>query len=83
MAVQAHQALPFRAAGIVLARTFFSRAKILCRERATALPACIAEWRARARSRRELSTVMDEIIRDVGLTRAEAKAEIRKPFWQG
>jgi uncharacterized protein YjiS (DUF1127 family) len=39
------------------------------------------EWRERARQRRRLSQLDDHFLRDIGLTRAEAEEEARKPFW--
>ena len=42
----------------------------------------IAEWRRRARGRRELAALSDRCLRDIGLTRYDAKREARKPFWR-
>jgi uncharacterized protein YjiS (DUF1127 family) len=39
-------------------------------------------WSERARQRRELLRFDDHLLRDVGLTRAEALAEAAKPFWR-
>jgi uncharacterized protein YjiS (DUF1127 family) len=39
-------------------------------------------WERRARARNELITLCDRDLRDVGLTRAEAAAEVRKSFWR-
>jgi uncharacterized protein YjiS (DUF1127 family) len=33
------------------------------------------------RSRRRLRTLDDDALLDIGLTRAEARAEARRPFW--
>jgi uncharacterized protein YjiS (DUF1127 family) len=44
--------------------------------------ALIAEWRRRARARRELGELCDRCLRDIGATRSEALREIRKPFWR-
>jgi uncharacterized protein YjiS (DUF1127 family) len=41
----------------------------------------IVEWRRRARSREELMGLSDRCLRDIGLTRADAKFEATKPFW--
>jgi len=40
-----------------------------------------AEWRGRARSRNELKTLSDECLRDIGVSRADARTESYKPFW--
>jgi len=42
---------------------------------------CCAEWRLRARSRSELITLNDWILRDIGISRFDAKSEASKPFW--
>ena len=40
------------------------------------------EWRHRLRSRRELAALNDRELRDIGVTRNEARGEIDKPFWR-
>jgi len=42
---------------------------------------CFAEWRLRARSRSELITLDDWILRDISISRFDAKSEASKPFW--
>jgi uncharacterized protein YjiS (DUF1127 family) len=42
----------------------------------------IGAWAARARQRRALADLDDWMLADVGITRAAAKAEASKPFWQ-
>jgi uncharacterized protein YjiS (DUF1127 family) len=42
----------------------------------------IGEWRQRARSRHELTTLSDGGLRDIGLSRCDAGFESSKPFWQ-
>ena len=39
-------------------------------------------WFDRARQRRQLCEVSDHMLRDIGLTRADAWAEHAKPFWR-
>jgi uncharacterized protein YjiS (DUF1127 family) len=39
-------------------------------------------WSERARQRRELLSFDDHLLRDIGLTRAEALGEAEKPFWR-
>ena len=46
------------------------------------LIALIETWRRRLRERRELASMSDMSLRDLGLTRSEALYEIRKPFWR-
>jgi len=41
----------------------------------------IGEWQRRSRSRQELQRLSDETLRDIGITRCDAHAEARKPFW--
>jgi uncharacterized protein YjiS (DUF1127 family) len=42
---------------------------------------CFAEWHLRARSRSELITLNDLILRDIGVSHFDAKSEASKPFW--
>ena len=46
------------------------------------LPAMIGEWRRRARSRRDLLGLNDYLLKDIGITRAEAQYEAAKSFWR-
>jgi uncharacterized protein YjiS (DUF1127 family) len=39
-------------------------------------------WLERARQRRQLAELSDHMLRDIGLTRADAWAEAEKPFWR-
>jgi uncharacterized protein YjiS (DUF1127 family) len=39
-------------------------------------------WQQRARDRRQLETLNDRMLRDIGLTRADVFAEASKPFWR-
>ncbi len=42
----------------------------------------LAVWQERARQRRTLRALDDRLLADVGLSRADAEAEGRKPFWR-
>jgi uncharacterized protein YjiS (DUF1127 family) len=42
----------------------------------------LAEWRERARTRRELRQLSDFDLQDIGWTRAGAVGEGAKPFWR-
>ena len=44
--------------------------------------ATFREWRRRARDRVELSTLDERMLRDIGLTRADAEFLSNKPFWR-
>lgn len=39
-------------------------------------------WHERARQRRQLAELSDHMLRDIGVTRADAWAEVEKPFWR-
>ena len=39
-------------------------------------------WFDRARQRRQLGELSDQMLRDIGLTRADVWAESSKPFWR-
>jgi len=43
--------------------------------------AWLREWRRRRRSRASLSRLDDRMLRDIGVTYAEAEREANKPFW--
>ncbi len=47
-----------------------------------AFGATLALWGTCRRTRRHLSTLDDRELADVGLTRAQQRAECAKPFWQ-
>ena len=44
--------------------------------------ATLALWRKRVRERRELASLPTYLLKDIGVTRAEADAELAKPFWR-
>jgi uncharacterized protein YjiS (DUF1127 family) len=39
-------------------------------------------WHGRARQRRQLRSLSDRMLRDIGLTRGDVMAESSKPFWR-
>jgi uncharacterized protein YjiS (DUF1127 family) len=39
-------------------------------------------WRERARQRRNLASLDDRMLKDIGIDRATARKEADKPFWQ-
>ena len=42
----------------------------------------VVAWQERAQMRRGLAAMDDRLLRDIGLTRAEAVREYGKPFWR-
>jgi uncharacterized protein YjiS (DUF1127 family) len=42
----------------------------------------VAIWLDRSRQRRRLGELDDRMLRDIGLTRADAWVEAEKPFWR-
>lgn len=46
-----------------------------------ALVATLALWRQRRRTRRQLCTLDDRALADVGLTQAQQRIECSRPFW--
>jgi uncharacterized protein YjiS (DUF1127 family) len=46
------------------------------------LAALADRWAERARSRADLARLDEAQLRDIGILRAEAEAEARKPFWR-
>jgi uncharacterized protein YjiS (DUF1127 family) len=43
----------------------------------------VAESFRRSRQRRDLSALSDYHLRDIGLSRTDVEAELRKPSWRG
>ena len=41
----------------------------------------LRQWSSLSRQRAALATLDDAALRDLGLTRAEARAEAARPFW--
>lgn len=42
----------------------------------------VANWHARSKQRLALLSLDDRMLKDVGVTRAQAEAEAAKPFWR-
>jgi uncharacterized protein YjiS (DUF1127 family) len=42
----------------------------------------VLEWQARAEQRQNLANLDDDMLKDLGLTRAQVAEEVNKPFWQ-
>ncbi|SEG07582.1 DUF1127 domain-containing protein [Marinobacterium lutimaris] len=47
-----------------------------------ALMLIIKHWHARARQRRQLAQLPAEMLKDIGVSRADALNEASKPFWR-
>ena len=43
----------------------------------------LAIWRERAASRKTLAALDEHMLRDIGITRYEARQESRRSFWDG
>jgi uncharacterized protein YjiS (DUF1127 family) len=67
----------------VAAQRFRRRtSRLSLREVLSRVLATLREWRRRSRSRAELATLDDRMLRDIGVTRVEIWREIDKPFWR-
>ncbi len=51
-------------------------------EQKARLIAILRRWHERARQRRQLAQLDDDRLRDIGISREQALAEARKPFWR-
>jgi uncharacterized protein YjiS (DUF1127 family) len=49
---------------------------------AAAAVARLLHWHDTARQRRALLALSDHMLKDVGITRADAEREANRPFWQ-
>ena len=54
----------------------------LVRRRVAIASRCAGVWARRRRQRLQLKDLDDHILRDIGISRAEADREMRKPFWR-
>lgn len=46
------------------------------------LRSTVSLWASRARDRRQLATMSDRMLRDIGLSRINLDKELSKSFWQ-
>jgi uncharacterized protein YjiS (DUF1127 family) len=65
---------------LLLALTGFARRRI--NHGAGRVAELSLTWLERSRQRRQLGELNDHMLRDIGLTRADAWAEVDKPFWR-
>ncbi len=62
--------------------TLFQLTKYHSSGRLAQVRAAVALWRRRARERSELAAMNAHDLQDIGISRAQAEFEIRKPFWR-
>jgi len=48
-----------------------------------AVTSMVSVWAARTSQRHQLAGLSDYMLKDIGITRAEAEMEAHKPFWKG
>ena len=58
------------------------RGRRAARDVAGRVLATLRDWRRRAHDRAELATLDDRMLKDIGLTRADAEFLSNKPFWR-
>lgn len=73
--------IPFEVGGA--RRAGSRRARHARRSISGGIVATLREWRRRARDRGQLARLDDRMLRDIGLTRADAEFLSNKPFWRG
>jgi uncharacterized protein YjiS (DUF1127 family) len=59
-----------------------ARARSSWQTRLTGIIDRVLCWHERARERRQLLGLSDQMLRDIGLGRADVEAEASKPFWR-
>ena len=76
--VRCHEQIPSSVRASELAQDLFSSFQRL----PAALFGTLLVWQERAAQRQHLASLDDRLLSDVGISRAEADVEIRKPFWR-
>lgn len=71
---------PVERAGSTIGRVI-DRVVAVSAQSATAIVLMLLDWQRRAQERAYLATLPDEILKDVGLSRADIHAELNKPLW--
>ena len=59
---------------------YFGRLEL--RSTLSGLAAMVYDWQCRADERQHLALLDDRMLQDVGISRPQALAESRKPFWR-
>jgi len=73
---------PLTAAAPAAFRAPATRDPIGWREVLAALIDQALVWHERVRQRRQLQSLSDHMLRDIGIGRADVEGEAAKPFWQ-
>ncbi len=71
---------PVERAGSTIGRVIDRVAAVSARG-ATAAMLMLLDWQREARERAHLASLPSEILKDVGLTRADVEAQLSKPLW--
>lgn len=71
---------PVERAGSTIGRVI-DRVVTVSADAATGLMVTLLTWQRQARERAHLASLPNEILKDVGLTRADVHAELHKPLW--
>lgn len=71
---------PVERAGSTIGRVI-DRVVAVSAKSATAVMLMLLDWQRHARERAQLASLPHEILKDVGLTRADIEYELRKPLW--
>lgn len=71
---------PVERAGSTIGRVI-DRVVAVSAKGATGAVLMLLDWQRDARERAHLATLPCEILKDVGLTRADVEAQIQKPLW--
>jgi uncharacterized protein YjiS (DUF1127 family) len=71
---------PVERAGSTIGRVI-DRTVTVSAQGAATVVMMLLDWQRQARERSELAALPPEILKDVGLTRADVHAETRKPVW--
>lgn len=71
---------PVERAGSTIGRVI-DRVVAVSAKGATGVMLLLLDWQREARERAHLATLPCEILKDVGLTRADVHAELHKPLW--
>jgi uncharacterized protein YjiS (DUF1127 family) len=78
LAAPLHGALTTRS----LSEPWLPRARAALHAALQQAAAVIWTWRERARMRHQLAMLDDRLLRDIGITRLQARSEAEKPFWR-
>ena len=67
-------------------RTFLLRSQAIAvpspMQMTTAVVVCLLQWQETWRQRKHLAALDEAALKDIGLTRADVAAELKKPVWR-